>query len=240
MATQVIAGQSAWFGAFDLAAYARSLVLDYGADLQDDTRIADTVRKRVSGVKTCGFSFETVLDSTIESPINAVIGNGQAAGINDVPLTVAPGGTDFGDLAYHVRTRIASYTPIAGSHGDAGKINVAGFGDPLVRGVILYNGIITSTFNGSVYDFGSIPSDRTAYVAVHITSLTGSGTVTYALESDTESAFTAPTTTVTTLAVTGVPAFRIGSGAANERYWRIAATVTGTPSATTVVAFGII
>lgn len=240
MATQVITGQSAWFGAFDLAAYARSLVLDYGSELQDDTRLSDTVRKRIGGVKNCGFSFETVNDPAFGSPLNLVMGNGATDGIANVPLSVAPAGSTAGSLAYLLYAMQASYTPINGAHGEAGKFNVAGFGNVLVRGAVIYNGVTTTTFNGAAFDYGSIPSGRTAYVAIHCTGFTGSGSIVYTLESDTDSAFTAPSTAVEiTGALTGVT-YRTGDGAANERYWRITGTVTGTPSATVVAVFGIL
>jgi len=250
MATQVIAGQSVWFGAYDLGAYARSMVLDYGAELQDDTRIADTARKRVAGVKTCGFSFETVNDSIIESAINASIGEDvlNGAGVVQVtkfiPITVAPNGASAGDLAYILHAQAASYTPIAGAHGDPGKVNVAGFGDNFVRGALLFNGSVSATFDGTAYDYGSVPSSQTAYVSVHCTSFSGTGAIFFTLESSDDLAFTSPIEEFNVNSVsntTGIASRTASAPIGDRRYWRISGTVvTGTPTATCVVAFGII
>ena len=235
MATQAVIGQGAWFGAYDLASYARTLALDYGAELQDDTRLSDTMRKRVAGVFNCGFSFETVDDPTVEAGLHSAVGTA------DVPLTVAPnGGAAIGDLAYILRCLAASSTPIAGAHGEAGKVNVAGFGEPLARGVIIRNTTVTATSTGSTYDYGSVPSG-TAYIAIHVYQFSGAGSIdTITLRSSTDPGFGTATAVAQLSSSTTANRYAFLSGVADERYWHLRVAITGTVSARVVCAFGII
>lgn len=239
MATQTTKGQGAWFGAYDLASYARTLALDYGAELQDDTRLSDTMRKRVAGVFNCGFSFETVGDPAVEAGLHSAVGTA------DVPMTVAPnGGAAVGDLAYILRCLAASSTPISGAHGEAGKVNVAGFGEPLVRGVIIRNTTLSiaggTASSGTGYDYGSAPTG-TAWMAAHVLTFSGSGTLDFLLQSDSESGFSNPVTNVISITPITSTGFYFRSGSATQQYWRLrAGATTDSITARVVCAFGII
>jgi hypothetical protein len=210
------------------------VALDYEADALDATALTNNTRRRVAGLFTAGFSFDAMLDP---DGIGGIVNS--AVGTAEVPLTISTTtAAAIGDTAYILPVLTATSTPIAGAVGDIGGINVSGFGDKLLRGVMLRNATITSTGVGTGYDYGSVPSG-TAWLAVHVMSLSGGGSLQILLRSDSDSGFGAPTTTVATTNFSA-PGYAWTSGSATEQYWQIRAVVTGTVTAQVACAFAIV
>jgi hypothetical protein len=160
--------------------------------------------------------------------------------------TICPSGAGAqGTLAYFTSAMESSYH----LGGDVGKVapwSAKAVGTwPLVRGQIAHppGTARTATGTGTGVNLGAIPAGKSLYASLHVLSVSGTATpsITVAVESDTTSAFSLPTTRLTFAGATAVGGqiLRV-AGPFTDTWWRPKWTIAGTsPSFLFVVAFGI-
>lgn len=162
------------------------------------------------------------------------------------PWTVCPATAALGSLAWFTGFMASSYQ-VGGAVGDVAPWSAQGKGNwPLVRGLVLQPPTATagvSMTGTGVRIIGGVPSGQSLYAALHVMSVTGTASPTFAsfVESDDNAGFTTPVHRINFATVTaaGSQILRL-AGPLTDDYFRIYADVTGTgPSFLVFAAFGI-
>lgn len=116
---------------------------------------------------------------------------------------------------------------------------------PLARGVCAHPSGVprTATGNGNGFQAGALLQGQAMYATLHVLSVAGTAapTITVAVKSSADAAFTAPTTRATFTAATakGGQAIKI-PGPITDTWWKVTWTITGTtPSFLFLSALGI-
>lgn len=155
--------------------------------------------------------------------------------------------TGTGSLAYITKSLRTSIT-LLGSVGDVAPWEASATGTwPAVRGLFAHpSGVArTSTGSGTAIQVGEVGAGQRLYASLHVLSVSGTSTptLTVTVQSDDAMAFSSATTRLTFDAVTepGGQILRTdGSAIADDDWWRIGWTISGTdPSFLFVAAFGI-
>lgn len=240
MAPLILSDARLWLGKYDLSGDANALALDYGAEPKDVTTIAATTRIFTGGLKTITANHEGLWEAgvgTVDEALFAGMGSTHV-------MTIAPaGGGAAGAAALFATVQEASYA-LGGAIGEAFPFSVqcAGAG-ALTSGKILHNGTSSTSAVGTGYEMGSPTSSQRWSAALHVLSITGGGSLTVDVQSDTASGFPSTTSRGSFAAVTAPGAeiiTALGYGGA-DTWWRTTWSLTGTsPSATFIVAFGFI
>ncbi len=223
------------------ASFLDSLAINYGAELQDSTDIGDGTRIMVPGLRTVTLSmsgfWEVARDATI-------IQQAFDQRDNQAVTIVKPGSVGVaGDPAYCLEAVYSEYN-IGGAVGDVMPFEVTMQGNDLGDGTILANGSWSSDSAGSHYQLGAVDSaNKEMIVTVHLSAMSGFSGVDFEVYSDSDPAFLTPSLRQT-VSFTGVEsvAARVTYDASKstEDYWAVTVNVTGTGSATAVVAASII
>ncbi len=161
------------------------------------------------------------------------------------PWTVCPVAGAVSDVAYFSKVLTAKYGQ-GGAVGDVAPYKAEGSGTwPLVRGLVANppGTARTTTGTGTAIQLGAVASGKQLYAAVHVLSVSGTGTptVTFRIESDDNAGFSSATTRATFTAATAVSGEIIrAAGPFTDDYWRAAWTISGSsPSFLAAVVFGI-
>ena len=102
----------------DLSDHVRSLTLDAGQSLQDDTAMGDTFQSNAAGLATWSVTIEFLQDyaaSKVDATLEGELGIG-----NSTALIFFPSGSSIGvtNPKYSGTGVLESYNPISGSVGD--------------------------------------------------------------------------------------------------------------------------
>ena len=193
----------------------------------------------LKGFKIVGGGQWNALDpSAVDSSRWAALGTAEAWSV--APSTVAPG-----DRVYVGAANQSKYTFL----GDVGTVapwtvDVDGSG-PLVRGRSLHNYTTarTATGSGTAVQNTAVTSDQALYCALHVLSVSGTGspTLTVRVQSDDAGAFSSATTVATFTAATGLTnQFTRIAGPITDDWFRADWTISGTnPSFLFVVTIGV-
>lgn len=241
MSHLVIKDARLWMAQYELGGHANVLALAYGAELQNDTALQDTARKRLGGLKTVALQMEGFFEAGVGMPDTGLQGN---VGVADVPVSMCPiAGAAEGDRAFTFRANLAEYmfggaigvnTPFsAGAEASQG---------PLVRGVLGHNATRTASGNGSAYQQGALSATQRLYAALHVFAVSGSTpTLDVIIQSDNASNFPSATNRITFAQKTAVGSeWSSVLGAVTDDWWRVNFTIGGgSPSFRFAVVFGI-
>lgn len=157
----------------------------------------------------------------------------------------AAASADVGSTCYFTDGMRSSYM-FGGAVGDPnawkGEVNSQW---PLVRGASLHHPgtARTATGSGTGYQQGAAVAGQYAYAALHVLSVSGTGspTITVKVQSDSDNTWASPTDRITFTAATarGGEILRT-AGAITDTWWRVAYTISGSsPSFLFVTSFGI-
>jgi hypothetical protein len=158
----------------------------------------------------------------------------------------ANNGAAVGDLAYFTNALRADYKLF----GEVGEVapwtSSAKSAWPLVRGQFAHppGTARTSTGTGTGLQVGAVAVNKRMYAALHVLSVSGTGTptITARVESSVDNTFASPTTRLTFTAATAVGGqiLRTDGTAITDTWWRMAWTISGTtPSFLFAAALGI-
>jgi len=116
MATFVLTDAFISVGGTDLSDHVRSITLDVGAELQDDTVMSDTFRSVAGGLKTVTVTVEWLQDfaaSKVDATLYALLGTTTAIIIRSDSAVVSATNPSFtGTMT------LGSYSPVTGTVGD--------------------------------------------------------------------------------------------------------------------------
>lgn len=232
-----------WLGKYDLTADFNQISLSEAAEVLDDTRFGPVLAKAVvaglRSAKAAGKCF-WYANSPTTLGLDDILTAALAA--SEVPLTVANSNAGaVGERAYTLLARTASLTRAA-QIGQQFMVDVAAesVGTPLVHGVVLHNGAESSGGNATAQNLGLLASGKIAYAALHITAISGGGTLTVKVQSDDGAGFPSATDRITFTAATvaGSEAKTLAGPVATDTYWRANWTLTaGTATFALILGF---
>jgi len=237
MAAHIFKDAQVVHGSRDITSILNQLAFSYEADLKDDTILGADTRSRKSGLITSSMEMQGFWDSSTDSDFFADVGS------TEEPLTVAPNGTAELDRVFFMEHVAAEYR----QGNDVGELfgftfNAQSKG-PLVRGNLLVDGAKTATGNGSSMSLGAVAAGEKVYGALHVLAASGTTpTLDVIVQSDSDGAFSSPTTrlTFTQLTTTGAEALSL-AGPVTDTHWRFRWTIGGSsPSFTIFASIGIL
>jgi hypothetical protein len=219
-----------------------TLNYELSQDLPQVTTFGSDSHSYIVGLQGSSYSFNGFFESDGTSAINDIQTIDWDAVSDHVLTVVAPEG-GAGDVAYTFPGVDSSFTPFAGSIGDAASFTLAGSGTGVAfRGTVFEPGTTarSTSSNSSAYQLTGVTSGQTARASLHVIAATGSPTLDVTIESDDSGAMSTPTTRLTFTQATGQGAEIVTSATTTtDDYWRAAWTFGGTGSITFVVSFGI-
>lgn len=244
MAQQVYTNVKTWFGGYDVTGDMNALTLSAAADVLDatvfgqDTRVHQAGLKRYNAELTGFFRAATVEPKGIDDLLFAAVGG------TYVPWSFSPVGGADGDLAFMFPAVAGRYSPGA-AVGELVRFTARAEAEAeLVRGTILNTAARTTTGSGTARQLGALSATQRMLLAVHVTAVAGTPTLTLKLQSDDANGMATPTDRITwtpTLTA-GVPTWHFASvaGAVTDTWWRLNWTIGGgSPSITFTGVAGI-
>lgn len=158
--------------------------------------------------------------------------------------TIGPtGGATVGDPAFISAGRLVEYQPLAGAIGEAARFGFSWAGDgKLIRGQYLYpSGAETASDSGTATAFTTPTASQALYASFHVLSVTGTGTITFAVQTDDNGSFTSATTRITSsaFAAVGKELASLAGALAGETHIRVIWTISGFTSVTFICAAGV-
>lgn len=241
MAEQVFNNARLLVGRFDIGGKSNRIAMKYSADVKETTTFGSGGAKtKVAGLTDFDVSGGGLAEYGADLNDGALFGN---VAVLDSPLTLCPNSGAAGLLAFFSPTVQGSYETL-GPVGDVVpfSLDLHSRGTPLVRGTVLRDDLtaVTATGNGTGFQLGAVGANQRVYAALHVLSLTGSGSVVVKVRSAADNTFAGQTDRIT-FASAAAPASELlsAAGPVADTWWRVGFTVTGTPVATLVVVVGV-
>ena len=119
MATFVLYDASVSIAGTDLSDHVRSVTVDAGQAMQDDTAMGDTFQSNAAGLATWSMTFEFLQDyasSKVDSVLNSQLGIGTTA--PTIVVKPTSGSVSSTNPSYSGTGILESYNPVSGSVGD--------------------------------------------------------------------------------------------------------------------------
>ena len=119
MATFVLYDASVSVAGTDLSDHVRSVTVDSGQAMQDDTAMGDTFQSNAAGLATWSMTFEFLQDyasSKVDSVLNSQLGIGTTA--PTIVVKPTSGSVSSTNPSYTGSGVLESYNPVSGSVGD--------------------------------------------------------------------------------------------------------------------------
>jgi hypothetical protein len=224
----------------DVAGFANDATWDVTAEELDVTTLASAWRQRIPGldahsITVSGFQdFDTgALDPTFPAT---------TFGLSTITFCPTGLGATVADPCIFGQARNLRTTPLTGTVGAVAgfKMDFGGT-SAAVRGQVLHPlAARTVTGNGTTTTFTTPTAGQTLYAAHHVTSVTGSGTITFNVQTDNSGAMSSPTTRIATpMTAVGGSFASLAGALAGETHIRVAYTISGFTSVTFAVAVGV-
>lgn len=222
--------------------FANQLNLEASADEHDITTLrSGGWRRKMVGhgmftLSATGFQDFATTGVDPVFPVSAV------GGLNY--FAVCPtGGDSVADPAFFGSGRLNTYTPLTGAAGAPATFTFGWGGTGrLVQGQVLHPvAARTATGTGTAAAFTAPTAAQTLYAGFHVLAVSGTGSITFKIQTDDNSSFTSATDRITSSAFTAVGA---GSGSlagalTGETHVRAAWTISGFTSVTFAVVAGV-
>ena len=165
--------QRVWLGGYDITGAMNALGLELGLEGHDATVFGDTTRRSVAGLKTIRAEHQGYFDAkTVDQTLF------DARSLDGQVMSVIVSGTGTaGSIAYSFPASVAEYNP-GGRVGEQLAFSVsaeaAGPQADIVRGTVLYNGLVEVGTSESVYRIlGAVAATQRLYGVVHVFSASG-------------------------------------------------------------------
>ena len=176
--------QQVWLGGYDITGAMNALGLELSLEGHDATVFGDTTRHSVAGLKTIraehqGYFEADTVDQTLFD----------ARSLDGQVMSVIVSGTGtVGSIAYSFPASVAEYSP-GGRVGEQLAFSVsaeaAGPQADIVRGTVLYNGLVEAGTSESVYrTLGVVAATQRLYGVVHVFSASRQSRLDVSIESD--------------------------------------------------------
>lgn len=242
MAVFALTNVSAVVDSLELAGFARQISIDASADELDVTTLnSGGWRQKIPGLRTFTVAAEGFQDFDTTG-VDPVFPGTTLGGLDTFTITPQSTAT-AGDVAFLGQGRLTNATPLTGNVGDVAgfSLNFAGT-DRVVRGVMLHpTAARTATGTGTALAFTFPTTGQRLYASFHVLSVTGSGTITFTVQSDNAVGFPSAATQITSQAFTAVghQLASVAGPIASETHIRAGWTITGFTSVTFAIAAGV-
>ena len=244
----VLTGCRVFAGGYDLTADSNKVEVSAQFEEKDVTTFLPTTDPNVGWKKVLGGlgSAKIVGGGNWGAASNGSIDDFALGALGTTtPHSVYATDANEGSLGYFTNTLVKNYQ-FFGSVGDVASWTLDDESAwPLVRGQSLEapGTARTATGSGTAVQIGAVPAGKSMYAALHVLSVSGSGspTLTVRIQSDTVG-FPSPVTQLTFTAATAIGGqiLRTTPGAITDDYWRVDFTISGSsPSFLFVVTAGI-
>jgi len=228
---------------FALEGFATSATMDAQVDEIDITTLGSGGwRQRMTGLATHTIAVDGFqdFDTTGVDPTLP----GTSTGRNAVTFCPINGGATIADPAFFGAGRTTTRTPISGAVGDAAGFSLAWTGDSrLVRGQVLHPlAARTATGSGTATTFTTPVAGQGIWASFHVAAVSGTGTITFTVQTDDNAGFTSSTTRLTASAMSAVGgqfATAATGALAGETHIRVGYTISGFTSVTFFAAAGV-
>lgn len=158
-------------------------------------------------------------------------------------FTVAPTGDTVGNIAYFGQSKTTTLTELSGAVGEVAGFTLDAAGtNRLVRGAMLHPVTArTATGNGTAVAFTPPTATQSLHAAFHVHSVTGTGTITFTVQTDDDSGMAGAVTRITSsaFAAVGHQFASLAGALAGETHIRVVYTISGFTSVTFSVAAGV-
>lgn len=228
-----------------LSAFAREVNVNAMAEIKDCTPAGGTGgwRRKMYGLKEFGVSMTGMADMATTGTDAAFPAT--TLGNSDV-LTIYPindGGT-IAEPAFLGLGRASAISPFGGPVGEVSAMSINWAGDArLCAGKNLHpSAARTSTGTGTAVAMTGPTAAQSIFANFHVTSVTGSGTITFVVATDDSGAFGSATTRITSSAFAAVGAEQKSVTPGNissETHFRVGWTISGFTSVTFEVAASV-
>ena len=225
----------------DLSGFANQLELSTQTEQLDVTTFASAgFRQFMPGLQMHQASvsgFQDYATTGVDAAIGSTLG-----GLSTV--TVGPtGGATAGDVAYFGTSRLFTSNPLTGNVGDPAGFSI-GFGGtgPLIKGQYLHPPAAeTVTGSGTALAFTTPTATQTLYANFHVLSVSGAGSITFTVQTDSAVGFPSTTTRITStaFAAVGHEQRTLAGALAGETHIRCGWTIAGFASVTFAIAAGV-
>jgi len=238
MASQVLKNVSIWVDGYDASGNMNALALEYAAESLQSTPIEQTTRVKAGGLKNTRMTHSGFWSAGHDAVAFETIGA-------NMPVTIASAGSSTGDLAYLTQTLNAAYKPkltVGSLAGFTLELEAAG---ELTRGVVLANEDTTlaSGSTGTV-QLGLVQQTDELFSTLHVTELTGGGSLVVKVQSDSSPSFTSPVDRITfDTATEEVGQYKSSSLTNTDEYYRAVWTLSAGSAAFAVgvgLRFGVL
>jgi hypothetical protein len=231
----VFAATTVHIAADDLfvAGFANQVELTATADELDVTTFAGAAgyRQKITGLATFNATVSGFQDFVAPGPDPSFPAPTRITSSAAVPFSVAVPGTAVGDPCYFGSCQQTNITPLQTTVGE-----VAGFSfdfsgtTALNRGVVLAERASrVATGSGTVRAFTTPVAGQSIYAIFHVHSVTGTGTITFTIQTDDSVGFGTPSTRITSSAFAAIGSQRtsVAGPFAGETHWRAGWTISG-------------
>lgn len=225
-------------GNLNLSGYAKSVALNWNADMLDVTTLADTAKVFIAGQDTATLAISLLMDTDTTAGGEYDFIEGTWKTTQPQPLTYAPQGLTSGSPAFMVSAIETQAGGNVTANGVA-MIDVSAQTDGFTDAGFVVEDLaaVTTTTTGTARDF-TAASTNGGVAHLHVTAFSGLTSNTVTIEHSVDGS-TSWATLVTFTAATGVTSQRVvvAAGTTVRRYLRVVDTVVGTGSNTRSVSF---
>ena len=237
--------QRVWLGGYDITGALNALGLELGLEGHDATVFGDTTRRSVAGLKTIRAEHQGYFDvDTVDSLLF------DARSLDGQVMSVIVSGTGTaGSIAYSFPASVAEYSPggrVGAQLAFSVSAEAAGPQADIVRGTVLYNGLVEAGTTESVYrTLGAVAATQRLYGVVHVFSTSGQfARLDVSIESDATPLLPPPEERIDFSAMTAIGSqWKTVAGPMAEQRFRAKITVAGgllTPTFRVAVIAGIL
>lgn len=239
MTVNVIKNARVWVDWLDVSGQENDVRLDFQIDEKEATVFRDTAHLNAPGLEKYALAHQGFMAYGADS-VDALIA--ELKGVSNVPVTLSiPGAA--GDPCFFMRANQLSVDR-GMKVGEIASFSMGmGLGaGSVVRGILLEAGSAKSTTgNGTGRQLGAASAAQKIYGVLHVLAVTGTPAITVKIQSDSDNTFGSPTDKLTFAAKTARGSEFIApvAGPSAEQWYRASWTISGTGTATIVVAVGI-
>jgi hypothetical protein len=227
MADFILQNSKLWVHKWHLSADHNELGLTKDVEPLEDSAFGDGARSFIGGLHIGELVGHGWWNGGTDQVDDALFQN---LGIDDRLISVAPVAGVEGEVGYTMLTTQGLYVP-DGRIGQIFSFNVRARsrgGPGLLRGIVMANGTIIATGNGTGFQLGAVASGQRIYAGLHVIGPTAGTSIAVVLESATANTFAGATTRITFTLATGPTAeFLSAVGPITDTWWRYRYVVAG-------------
>jgi len=205
-----------WVDGLAAAAQAVAVAIDYGAELQDGTTMAnDGHRANVPGLTTVGLALEGFTDPAADAQLFGMLGGDVDAFTVDEAPAVA------GGVVFLLAGPAGEYTPLDGTMGELVKFRLGVSGTRLARGRMIAAGTFNNGLQRQSAAWAALGAGKKRTCHLHVVALDPGATPRVVVSSKSADSAGGGTNRITFNPTAPGALVQSVSGAITDRYWRV-------------------